>query len=256
MADTLCGTGCWGVILTPIFEQVAQTGSTNADLFGRIPFGVMEGLWLRADQQDSGRGRQGRQWISPLGNLHASTIIRLGPKDPPPHTLAFTVGLAVRDSLSFFAPILEFRLKWPNDILLNGGKISGMLLECKEDYIVAGIGVNLRYAPEVAGRKTACLAGQVETVPHPQIFLERLAQDVETRLSQWRLGGIKPVLAEWSQYGHQKGDKLTAHLPDGSIIVGFFEQLADDGLLMLLLPDGEIRAIHTGDIFAQDLGKE
>ncbi|MFZ1477092.1 MAG: biotin--[acetyl-CoA-carboxylase] ligase, partial [Sphingorhabdus sp.] len=109
-----------------MIEQVALTGSTNADLLIRAAQSAPEGLWLRADAQDSGRGRLGRQWMSEPGNVFASTIVRLRPADPASSTLAFVAGLAAHDTLRQIAPEIAIQLKWPNDILTaNGEKLCG-----------------------------------------------------------------------------------------------------------------------------------
>ena len=123
------------IILTPIFEEVALTGSTNADLLQRAAEGGPEGLWLRADAQDGGRGRLGRHWESPVGNLFASTIVRLRNTDPAPSTLAFVAVLAAHDMVRQIAPHVAIQIKWPNDLLSSdGAKLCGILLERTADF--------------------------------------------------------------------------------------------------------------------------
>ena len=105
------GTSGKGAILTPIFEEVALTGSTNVDLLERAAQGAPEGLWLRAAVQDGGRGRMGRNWESPTGNLLASTIVRVRGGDPPASTLAFVAALAVYDAIQQIAPEVAVQIK-------------------------------------------------------------------------------------------------------------------------------------------------
>src|SRR4030095_15125681 len=91
--------------------------------------GEPEGLWLRAERQSRGRGRQGRQWDSPPGNLYASTLVRARPTDPPGAGLALVAAVALQELVEAYANGLEVRIKWPNDLLVAGAKISGILLE-------------------------------------------------------------------------------------------------------------------------------
>src|SRR5436853_1339519 len=108
---------------------VAETGSTNDDLASLAREGAAEGLWLRAERQTGGRGRQGREWHSPAGNLYASTLVRLRPADPPAPTLALVAAVALHEVASAFAGGARIEIKWPNDLMVGGAKLSGILLE-------------------------------------------------------------------------------------------------------------------------------
>ena len=139
--------------------------------------GAEEGSWLRAERQTSGRGRQGRVWDSPSGNLFASTLVRLRPDDPPPATLALVASLALYDAVAAFLPsdaLDELSLKWPNDLLLRLAKLSGILLERQDDAIVIGIGVNLANHPDDLDRLTISLSAYGPP-PAPDIFLIELS---------------------------------------------------------------------------------
>lgn len=233
-----------------MIEQVALTGSTNADLLARAALGAPEGLWLRADRQDGGRGRMGRQWDSPVGNLYASTIIRLGKSDPPPASLAFVAALAAFDTVSAVAPDVPVQIKWPNDILTaDGSKLCGILLERAGDAIIAGFGINLIHHPNLADRPTADLAALGANPPDAQGVCEILADNLARRLLQWRQQPLGNLLRSWENAAHRQGSALRVNLPDGVSVEGLFAGLADDGALKLRLADGEIRAIHAADIF-------
>src|SRR5687768_16834440 len=110
-------------------RTVAETGSTNDDLASLAREGAPEGSWLRAIRQSGGRGRQGRDWHSPPGNLHASTLVRLRPGDPPAPTLALVAAVALHEVASALVVAgVEIEIKWPNDLLVAGAKLSGILL--------------------------------------------------------------------------------------------------------------------------------
>jgi BirA family transcriptional regulator, biotin operon repressor / biotin---[acetyl-CoA-carboxylase] ligase len=227
---------------------VKLTGSTNADLLERAAQGAPEGLWLRADEQDGGRGRMGRKWQSPPGNLYASTIVRIAPTDPVASGLAFVTAVAVHTALSKMAPAATFMLKWPNDILVGGAKICGILLERQEYAVVAGIGVNLSHHPDIPDKPATSLTALGIAAQLPQVALEIIASEFALWLDRWRLGGLSPILAEWRKYAHATGAAIQANLPDGEIVKGNFEDVTDQGALTLRLADGSIRAIHAGDV--------
>lgn len=221
-------------------RSVAETGSTNADLLEFARAGAAEGLWLRAERQTGGRGRQGREWASPPGNLYASTLVRLRPGDPPAHTLALAAGVALHDAVSLGL------LKWPNDLLIEGAKVSGILLERTEDAVVIGFGVNLAHAPALLDRPTTCLAhnGIVTT---PDAFLRRLAASLAARLAEWR-GTFATIRATWLAAAHPQGTPLAVKLPDGTVATGTFAGIDDEGALRLRLAGGAVRVIHAGDV--------
>lgn len=239
-----------GLVLTPIFEEVALTGSTNADLLTRAAQGAPEGLWLRADAQDGGRGRLGRIWESPKGNVFVSTIVRLRDTDPAPPSLAFVTALAVFDAVRQMAPHVDISLKWPNDILSRDGcKLCGILLERASDAVVVGIGLNLVWHPENLDRKVSDLRTLGATPPDAQSSVEIVADAFARYVSIWRLSGLQTIVRQWEEYAHPRGTALSAQLPDGEELRGLFHGLDDEGALRLSLADGTIRAIHAADVF-------
>ena len=233
-----------------MFEQVALTGSTNADLLARAAAGAPEGLGLRADQQGGGRGRMGRDWVSPSGNLYASTIARLLPDDPPASSLAFVAGLAAHETIKLIAPDVAILLKWPNDVLsAKGEKLCGILLERSGDAIIAGFGINLISHPADIGRPVSDLRALGANPPEAQAVCEILADQFAAWLQKWRQQPLANLLRAWEAAAHPKGTALRVNLPDGEQIDGLFAGLSDDGALSLRLADGAIRAIHAADIF-------
>lgn len=227
-----------------------QTGSTNADLAAalRAGEGWAEGCWFVARRQTAGRGRQGREWFDGSGNFMGSTVVQLGEGGPPPASLSFVAALAVRDAAA--AVVSEgLALKWPNDVLLGGGKLSGILLEMVRGHIVVGIGVNLAQAPDLPDRKTAALADVTEP-PVLEDFAASLAASFDRRLEAWRTYGLGATLRAFlNQSIHAQGSPLTVHDTDGSVLSGSFAGLEEsDGALRLRLADGSERVIRAGDI--------
>lgn len=234
-------------VLTITIHAVAETGSTNADMLARVAQGAAEGEWLRAGRQTAGRGRQGRGWESPPGNLFASTLVRLRPSDPQAATLALVAAVALDEAVSVFLPSGGM-LKWPNDLLIGGAKLSGILLERSGDTVVIGFGVNLAHHPDNLDRPVTSLAAHAPA-PEPQVFLETLAETFARWLSRWRSEGLDPVRERWLARAHRPGTALTARLADGSNVDGLFDGLDSDGALILRLADGTARVIHAGDVF-------
>ncbi|USI74548.1 biotin--[acetyl-CoA-carboxylase] ligase [Sphingomonas morindae] len=228
-------------------RTVAETDSTNDDMAALAEAGAAEGLWLRAERQRAGRGRQGRSWISPPGNLYASTLVRLGAGDPPPASLAFVTGVALHEALSAFAPGLA--LKWPNDILGGAAKLAGILLERRGAAVIIGCGANLAHHPDLPERPTTAIAALAGHAPDPDAVLHALAESFARWLGRWRGEGVAPVLARWQALAHAPGTALAAHLPDGTRIAGLYEGLEPDGALRLRLADGTRHVIHAADIF-------
>lgn len=235
----------------PIIEVVPETGSTNADLLARLSNGeaIDEGYWLRAERQTGGRGRLGRKWESPAGNLFCSTFIALTDNDPPPHTLAFVGGLAVAHTLKrSLLPGAPVMLKWPNDALVSGAKIAGILLERCSTGVVAGIGMNVCTAPEVPGRETTSIL--FENGKHGGSaggVLSILVDEFAARLARWRNEPLSATLDAWMETSHPIGSQLTAGAGDEAVS-GSFEGLDEDGALLLRLANGAIRTIHAGDV--------
>jgi BirA family biotin operon repressor/biotin-[acetyl-CoA-carboxylase] ligase len=237
-----------GAVLTTI-RTVATTGSTNADLTALARSGSEEGLWLRAEQQSGGRGRQGRDWASPPGNLYASTLVRLRPTDPPPATLALVAAVALDEAIRIWLDDrVPLRIKWPNDLLIGTAKLSGILLERADEAVVIGFGVNLAHHPDLSDRATTSLAAHGALVGAGD-FLEALAEGFSRWLGKWRGEGLAPIRARWMERAHAPGTALSVRLPDGNALDGLFDRLDADGALILRLADGATRVIHAADVF-------
>ena len=229
-------------------RTVAETGSTNADLLALARSGAVdEGFWLCAERQTAGRGRQGRAWTSPAGNFHGSTLVRLKPGDPAAATLAFVAAVALHGVLTALLPVAPM-LKWPNDLLVDGAKLSGILLERTEQAVVVGIGVNLADHPDLPDRRTTNLSAEGVELD-PAAFATLLAEAFARWIGLWRAEGFASIRVYWLAAAHPPGTTLRATRADGSDVEGDFDTLDPDGALILRLASGERRAIHAGDVF-------
>ncbi|ANU08087.1 Bifunctional ligase/repressor BirA [Paraurantiacibacter namhicola] len=234
--------------------MIAETGSTNADLVSVLKSGERwpKGQWLVADRQTAGKGRQGRAWKSASGNFTGSTAVHLTGQEPPAASLSFVASLAIYEALvGLLADPAVLQLKWPNDVMLNGGKASGILLERHGDSAVVGIGVNLASAPDLPDRRTAALA-DFGPAPSRDDFAGLLAASFDKELVRWRQFGLEPILARWQAAAHRLGTRLSVHDATGARLSGTFDGLDTDGALLLRLPDGSRRAIHAGDVMLEE----
>ena len=206
-----------------------------------------EGFWLIADRQVAGKGRQGRAWSDAAGNFMGSTLVRLTGHEPAPHTLALVVGVALHETVRarLLVPA-RLELKWPNDLLLVGAKVAGILLEREGDAVVVGIGVNLANAPQLADRKLASLA-QFGFTPDRDAFAADLATAFCDEVDRWRADGLDAILARWLAAAHPAGTRLSVNGRDGQI-AGTFAGLEADGAMKLRRDDGSIHIIHAGDV--------
>ncbi|HYD25238.1 MAG TPA: biotin--[acetyl-CoA-carboxylase] ligase [Croceibacterium sp.] len=243
--------------MTPKIEIVTETGSTNADLLARIEAGetVPEGAWLRAERQTGGRGRVGKVWLSPPGNLFCSTVVNLTPDDHPAPSISLVAGLAVHDLLrgqlmsGTIRPLEQQRwLKWPNDVLYDGAKMAGILCERRGGAVVVGIGINVAVAPAIDGSPTISIHQQNgHNDNDPGRVLEYLAPLFGNRLERWRREPLAATIVEWEARAHERGSPISVAEGAGRLH-GTFDGLELGGALRLRLADGTVRVIHAGDV--------
>lgn len=234
-------------------DIVEETGSTNADLLARIAAGetVAEGYWLIADRQTRGKGRQGRSWLDAPGNFMGSTLVRVSPSDPVPPSLSFVAALAVYEALApRIADPRALRLKWPNDVLLGGAKLCGILLERERTNVVIGIGINLAVAPVLPDRDAEAL-GRFGPAPDRDLFARDLARNFQHELDRWREFGAAPLLDRWLAAAYPLGTRMSVHDAKGQQVSGMFDGLEPDGALRLRLPSGTTHVIHAGDVMLE-----
>lgn len=156
--------------------------------------------------------------------------------------------MALEETVAALVGPARLQLKWPNDLLLDRAKVSGILLERAEDAVVIGVGVNLALHPALVERPTTSLAEHGAAIT-PADFAEQLAALFAAWLFLWRRDGLAPIVARWTERAHPAGMQLVANLPDGEVVAGAFVRLAVDGALVLGLADGSERVIHAADVF-------
>lgn len=221
--------------------------STNEEARRVAGTGARGPLWIVAREQTAGRGRRGRAWVSQRGNLFATLLTCA-----PPHIaaqLAFAAALSVGETVRTYAPNAEMTLKWPNDVLLNGRKVAGILLESLgEGALAIGIGINLAHHPRETEFPATSIAALVGSVPDWQAALLRLAETMSAWYEVWRDGGFAPVRTAWLAHAAGLGHPLRARL-EGSEMQGIFETIGEDGALILRDTSGARIRIASGEVF-------
>lgn len=216
--------------------EIKQFNSlTSTNLVARdYPVGTI----IVAETQTAGRGRYGRVWQSPKGNLYASFVFKADVRLD--QYLSFLTGLALAESL----PEFNVRLKWPNDVLLDGKKVAGILLETCQDKIIVGIGVNLIQNPEKNMLyPTTNLGGKLSPIG----LIKRLMIQYEALFSVFEKKGFKKIRARWLDLAVGVGETISVHLPTEELI-GTFEGISDEGALLLKIGK-KVRSITAGDVF-------
>ncbi len=182
--------------------------------------------------------------MSRPGNFFGSTIVGLAPGDPSPQSLSLVAGLALIEAVDAAIPGQPIMLKWPNDLLLGGAKLAGILLERQDDRVVIGIGVNLASAPQIEGRSVADLGARVT----PQAFAPLLAASMARMLMLWRTSAPETFARAWLARAHPVGTALTVHAAVDEIISGRFAGIKADGALRLVQGDGHEQVVRAGDV--------
>lgn len=240
-----------------------EIDSTNDEARRLAAAGERGPLWVVAARQTKGRGRLGREWISSSGNLHASLLLSgFGPERSAPQ-LGFVAGVAAFEALTaLVGDASRFALKWPNDLLLDGAKLGGILLEAvsaptgdprtpREVKAIVGIGVNCRAAPVGLPFEARALADTGATVS-PAGLLARLSDEWIAAFDAWRGGeGFATLRARWLERAAGIGAEIRVALPRETLH-GRFETLDPLGRLILATADGE-RAIDAGEVMLPEL---
>ena len=226
--------------------------STNILAKSRAAEGA--GAWtvIRADEQSAGRGRRDREWHSPPGNLYTSTILR--PSRPVREwpQLSFVAAVSVAEMASVIAPRAEVRVKWPNDVLANGLKISGILLETTlaagGGAVIVGVGVNIASHPEGTRYGATCLdelvASPVSIDTAGALYLEALARWYDI----WSARGFGEIRTAWLKVAHGLGREVLVENSDPPDIRGRFTGIADDGRMVIETRDGATELVSAGSL--------
>jgi BirA family biotin operon repressor/biotin-[acetyl-CoA-carboxylase] ligase len=229
-------------------------GSTNVEAMALARAGEAGPLWVTAARQTAGRGRRGNAWVSQPGNLYATLLVTDAAPSPRLPELCFVVALAARDAICNVAPDLAtmLKLKWPNDLLLAGAKIVGILIEAERvgnaTATVIGIGINCAHHPQDTPYPATDLGTHGAAVTPPQMFGALSAAMVKW-LALWDRGrGFAAIRAEWLTHAAGIGGDIVVRLPNRQL-AGKFESLDETGRLMLRVPDGHLEAITAGEVF-------
>ncbi|WP_193170539.1 biotin--[acetyl-CoA-carboxylase] ligase [Nisaea nitritireducens] len=219
-------------------DSLAQNGAPDRTL-----------VWARS--QSSGRGRLGRAWVSPEGNLYTTALLDPGAPLGRLQELSFVASLAVYDTVAGLLPDAELVLKWPNDVLLGGAKISGILTETRVrgDHVVAllGVGINLTHAPGGARYPTTALADHLAAPLTVEGLLEHYLKALSARYALWCTDGFEPIRKAWVARSRWIGRKVSVE-NGGQKIIGHYDGIEADGSMSISGDDGEKHRISAGDV--------
>ena len=230
-------------------EQVAEIDSTNEACRLRALAGEAAGLVIRADRQTAGRGRRGRNWASPQGNLYTSILLR--PQRPASESaaLGFAAVTAIGDVAEALLPAgTRVQHKWPNDLLIDGSKASGILLEAQPGFVVLGIGVNIASHPADTPYPETDLVAAGTAPIAPQALLDRLLTAFAQLYDSWERAGFAALLPAWRRRAAGLGETIEVRL-ERETLSGTFRDLEPDGTMRLGLSDGTERRIAAGDVY-------
>lgn len=235
-----------------------EIDSTNEEAKRLAAAGVSGPVWIVAERQTAGRGRRGRVWTSPTGNLMCTLLLKPGCGPAQAGELSFVAGLALHETAVALLSddvASKVELKWPNDLLIDGKKASGILLESEStggnevSWLAIGIGLNLAHFPE----NTPYPATSLEAESGQTVTVERALTALSAGFDRWyaiwqQPAGFEAVRKAWLQRARGIGEEITVRLADETL-VGNFENLSSEGALHLKLPTGEMREITAGDVF-------
>lgn len=235
----------------PQLIRLQSIDSTNEEAFRLHASGQVAPFFVTAEEQTKGRGRSGREWQSPKGNLYLSCLLT----DPAPpeklSQLGFVAGVALIDALIATAHTKCFRLKWPNDVIVDEAKLAGLLLETRHmsgmQAVVIGWGVNISKTPDNLPYRAI---GLHEILPSldPEQLRQQLVKAFMTRMSQWDKGNNFNVIRDvWLQFALPSGTKMTVRGAAAEKFEGVFETIDEDGSLLLKTLN-ETRRIIAGDV--------
>lgn len=244
------------VVVGKTISCLAETVSTNADAFRSAEDGAVEGTVILADRQTGGKGRLGRRWESPAGvNLYCSVVLkpRLSPSEAP--QLTFLSAVATARAITALTG-LQPAIKWPNDLLLNGRKVAGLLNEMSAEtdrisFVILGIGVNLnmqahQFPADLRSPATSLLLESGVPVSR-QRFTTVLLQELDREYTRFVCEGFDPVREEWGRLCNAAGRTVCVDTGCG-LLHGQFHGLDRDGALLIRLLDGRLERVLSGDV--------
>lgn len=244
--------------LPPAYRLVAleEVDSTNAEAKRRAEAGAEDGTLIWAKRQTGGYGRQGRAWASASGNLFLSLIVRPDCALSEAAQLSFATAIALGEAVGSVGPaLIEVTYKWPNDVLLNGRKAAGILLESKAgpdqnlEWLVIGLGANVSSFPSDTRLPATSLhfEGCATSVTAVDL-LDAFARHLQSWINVWLDDGFAPLREAWLRHAQGLKQEIEVRLPQETL-KGVFTDLDDSGTLLLTLPDGSTRHISAGHVY-------
>jgi BirA family transcriptional regulator, biotin operon repressor / biotin---[acetyl-CoA-carboxylase] ligase len=234
-----------------------QIGSTSEEATRRAQLGDHGPIWLVAGEQSAARGRRGRSWASPKGNLFATALFPFHGSLSEASRVCFAAGLALIDALEALTPVRGFRLKWPNDVQHGPSKLAGILIEtgrgaredssCSPMWMSIGIGVNLVSAPIVAGRETTSLVGLGGPELAPLDVVSHLGQSLDHRIGQLLGSGFEGIRADWLSRAYGMDSMMNWNVGD-QVKTGRFAGIDDEGAAILIGSGGDQFRVTAGDV--------
>ncbi len=228
-----------------------EIDSTNEEARRLAAAGTQGPVWITAMRQTAGRGRRARVWETEAGNLAATLLFRPGVAPDQAAQLSFAAALAVADLAQHFAPRATITVKWPNDVLAEGRKLAGILLESGHDggfWLAIGIGINLKHFPPDTEFPATALAALGVAAPAPDLALIELAAAFAHWHKVWTVQGFAALREAWLARAGQLGRRIRARLPNEERS-GVFEGIDATGALLLNEGHGRMRAIAAGEVF-------
>lgn len=230
--------------------QVLGTTPSTMDMVRNLAdTGEPEGLAIQALQQTQGRGRHGNSWSSPMGNLYISVLLRPACRPDRAAQMAFVAAVALSEAMENAMESGHAKtLKWPNDVLIDGKKVSGILLETRldtkgrVDYLIIGTGVNIFAPAENAIGLDAVKKDRIAINTFRDAYLSRLW----ARYAEWKEKGFAGIRDEWIKQAHGLGDPMRIRLPEVSYD-GIFRGVDENGVLLAEVA-GEIRSFTAGEV--------
>jgi len=232
-------------------DSVTSTNDVARELAAK---GAAEGTMVTARKQSAGRGRRGKMWASPVGNLYMSCVMRPVCTPVEATQLGFVAAVALWDAIcDIDYPGIPLKLKWPNDVLLDGRKVSGILLESatadggRVDWVVIGIGVNTSHHPEDSAWPAGDLR-QTRDQPNPDDLLPFVARHLVDYYHVWQRDGFAPIRHLWLEETYfAPGQRVTIGRGE-TAVSGLFETLDETGALVLRLDNGNRAVVSYGEV--------
>lgn len=235
-------------------KEFESLDSTNEEARRLALAGERGPLWISARRQTAGRGRRGRAWVSPAGNLAATLLINPGKPAGACAQLSFAAAIAACDTVAGFARAAEVRVKWPNDVLAGGKKVAGILLESASSgaadpaWLAIGIGINLKAHPTDTEFPATSLPALGAQAPPARDAMLHLAASFAKWYEVWRTDGFAPIRDGWLARAAGLGCRIRARLQNEETS-GVFEGIDASGALLLREAQDRVRAIAAGEVF-------